>query len=265
MVNGASETVLARALGLAGCPNFRDAGGYATATGEPLHWRRLFRSGHLATLDEQEYAAVAELDLDLVVDLRRDDERAREPSLLPETVSVLHAAIVPGSQAHALFDNSSSISDAQTMFDWMCDINRQFVAVQTDAYRDIFAALLDSGAQRVLFHCSAGKDRTGFAVAMMHLALGVPLEDARADYLLSGQYYDAVAELPRARRNYPVDHLPDEAIMPMLRVEAAYLDAALTAIEEAYGSTERYLEQGLALGAREREELRRRFVVRELP
>jgi protein-tyrosine phosphatase len=248
-----------RHLGLSGCPNLRDAGGYATRDGGRLRWRRLFRSGHLAHLSEAELAAIEDLSLDLVVDLRREDEQRREPSRLPGNVDVLSAEITPGSQASAIYSNSRAIDDGEAMFAFMCDINREFVVSQSDRFRAVFAELLEHGAERVLFHCSAGKDRTGFSIAMLHLALEVPPEALREDYLLSSRYYDPAVELPRARRKYPLDHLEDAHLMPMLRVEDAYLDAALAAIAELYGSEEEYLGEGLGLDAAARAELRRRF------
>jgi protein-tyrosine phosphatase len=255
----------ARTLGFAGSPNFRDAGGYATANGGRLRWRRLFRSGHLALLTEPECDAVQALSLDMVVDLRREDEQTREPSRLPEGVRVLSANITPGSQASAIYRDSSAIDDRNAMFAFMCDINRQFVTSQTGTYRKIFMSLLDSGAERVLFNCSAGKDRTGFAIAVLHLALDVPQATLREDYLLSGDYYDPVVELPRARSKYPVAHLADEQLLPMLSVHDAYLDAALAAMSEQYGSIEGYLSQGLGLDEAARHELRRRFCEERAP
>ena len=159
-----------------------------------------------------------------------------------------------------MYANSRAIDSGEAMFTFMCEINRQFVVSQTQAYRDVFAVILDSGAERLLFHCSAGKDRTGFAVAMLHLALGVHPAKLREDYLLSRRYYDPAVELPKARRKYPVEHLADEQLLPMLRVDNAYLDSALSAIEEHYGDAESYLAQGLGLDAQARRELRRRFV-----
>lgn len=256
----ASDEIPQRALGLSGCPNFRDAGGYATGDDGRLYWRRLYRSGHLAGLSEADFSALEQLGLDLVVDLRREDEQRREPSRLPAGVEVLSANITPGSQASAMYANSRAIDSGEAMFAFMCEINRQFVVSQTDAYRDVFAAILDSGAERLLFHCSAGKDRTGFAVAMLHLALRVHPAKLREDYLLSRRYYDPAVELPKARRKYPVEHLADEQLLPMLRVDNAYLDSALSAIEEHYGDAESYLAQGLGLDAQARRELRRRFV-----
>lgn len=248
-----------RSLGLAGCPNFRDAGGYETAHGLQMRWRRLFRSGHLARLDDAELAAVEDLALDLVVDLRREDEQAREPSRVPGGARVLSASITPGSQASAIYNNSRDIDGDKAMFDFMCDINRQFVVSQSENYRAIFQDLLDSGAERVLFHCSAGKDRTGFAIAMLHLALDVPEAQLEEDYLLSGLYYDSLAELPRSRRKYPVEHLSDEQLLPMLRVDRAYLESALHAIRDGYADYGSYLAQELGLDDAARRELRRRF------
>lgn len=249
----------ARVLGFQGSPNFRDAGGYSIPDGGRLRWRRLFRSGHLALLNAAELEAVEALSLDLVVDLRREDEQAREPSRLPAGVRVLSANITPGSQASAIYRDSRAIDDGNAMFAFMCDINRQFVESQTETYSEIFATLLDSGAERVLFNCSAGKDRTGFAIAVLHLALDVPQATLREDYLLSGDYYDPVVELPRARQKYPVAHLADEQLLPMLSVHEAYLDTALGAMRGQYGSIEDYLSQGLGLDAAARSELRRRF------
>jgi protein-tyrosine phosphatase len=248
-----------RSLGLEGSPNFRDAGGYARRGGSPLAWRRLFRSGHLALLSPADRHRLAGLELELVCDLRREDEQRLEPSQLPGNVKVISANITPGSQASAIYDDSRQIAGAAAMFQFMCDINREFVDSQTDAYREVFAQLLDSGAQRVLLHCSAGKDRTGFAIAMLQLALGVTLADVEADYLLSRRYYLPEREMSRVRKKYPVDHLQDEQLVPMMRTELDYLRSAMAAIEIRFGDIERYLAEGLGLGALERRELQRRF------
>jgi protein-tyrosine phosphatase len=252
-----SET---RALGLAGSPNFRDAGGYVSREGGRLHWGRLFRSGHLAYLTDEDSERVSALELQLVVDLRRSDERAREPSRLPAGVPLIGADITPGSQASAIYSDSTQLGGSGAMFEFMCDVNREFVRSQTQTFREVFAALLDSGAERVLFHCSAGKDRTGFAISMLQLALGVALDDVEADYLLSRRYYLAEEQLERVRAKYPVDRLSDDDLLPMLRAEPDYLQAALAAIDEQWPSVDDYLARGLGLDAGARRELRRRFV-----
>lgn len=256
----AGDAARTRAIGLSGAPNFRDAGGYAVDGGR-LGWGRLYRSGHLACLTPADEAVLADLGLDLVIDLRRADERDLEPSRLPAGIAVLDAQITPGSQASAIYGDATRLGGAQAMFDFMCDINREFVASQSGHFAAVFARLLASDARRVLVHCSAGKDRTGFAVAMLQLALGAALEDIEADYLLSARYYRPRDHLDRVRAKYPVDHLSDNDLLPMMRTERAYLHAALEAIDEAWVSRDAYLREALGFGDAERRELRRRFVV----
>lgn len=249
-----------RSLGLAGSPNFRDAGGYAAGSRGHLRWGQLFRSGHLAYLTDAERQRIAGLQLDLVIDLRRSAERELEPSRLPEGVPVYGADITPGSENSAIYADSTQLGGARAMFDFMCDINREFVRSQTAIYREVFAALLDSGAERVLVHCAAGKDRTGFAVAMLQCALDVATQDVEADYLLSRRYYLPEEQLGRVRAQYAVDHLSDADLLPMMRAEPAYLQAAFAAIESAWTNLDDYLQRGLGLDEAARNELRRRFV-----
>ena len=220
----------------------------------------MFRSGHLADLTEEDQQRLAALDLTLVVDLRRADERELEPSRLPAGVTVHGANITPGSQASAIYSDSTQLGGAEAMRQFMCDINREFVRSQSEVYREVFTVLLDSGAERVLFHCSAGKDRTGFAVAMLQAALGVAQEGIEADYLLSRHYYLIEEQMARVRRKYSVDHLSDADLAPMMRTDPAYLQAAMDEIGARWGDRELFLEEGLGLGPVERRELRRRFV-----
>lgn len=251
-----------RALGLSGSPNFRDAGGYAAGADGQMQWGRIYRSGHLAYLTAGDRERLAALGLDLVIDLRRADERSLEPSELPEGVACHGAEITPGSQASALYSDAAQLGGSRAMFEFMCDINREFVRSQTETYREAFAALIDSGAERVLVHCSAGKDRTGFAVAMLQSGLGVSAADIEADYALSRRYFLPEEQLHRVRAKYAVDHLSDEELLPMLLAEPAYLQAAFAAIDEAWESRDAYLRRGLGLADAERRELRRRFLVK---
>jgi protein-tyrosine phosphatase len=248
-----------RHVGLRGSPNFRDAGEYRCKDGR-LERGKLFRSGHLADLDADDRHRLEALGLEMIVDLRRADERKLEPSWLPGSAVVVTADITPGSQSSAIYADSTQLGGAQAMYEFMCDINREFVASQSDSYREVFEQLLASDAQRVLFHCSAGKDRTGFAIAMLQLALGVSVNDVEADYLLSRRYYLPAEHMPRVRTKYPVAHLSDEDLLPMLCAEIDYLRSALAAAQSQYGGVESYLTEGLGLGEQERRELRRRFV-----
>ncbi|HKK22754.1 MAG TPA: tyrosine-protein phosphatase [Pseudohaliea sp.] len=258
--HGTEVVAPARGLGLPGGVNFRDFGGYRSADGRRVRWGYLFRSGNLSRLTADAQAQFLALGIDVVCDFRREDEQASDPSRLPAGTRRVNLAITPGSQGSALYAGRHRLTDAGAMAEAMRDINREFVRSQSGRYASLFAHLLAPGNERFLVHCAAGKDRTGFAAALVLFALGVPRETVLADYLLTRHYFDASGELGRVREKYDMHHLDDEVLLPMLQVEESYLGAALAAIDEDYGSVERYLEDALGVGPAERAALAARYL-----
>lgn len=253
-----SDNTKVRKLALQGTPNFRDFGGYPAAGGQAVKWGYLFRSGQLSALSDQDVKLVGALELDLVFDFRRVDEQHQEPSKLPESSPprIVSVPITPGSNA-SFFDQVDT--DRVAMFDFMVDINRDFAEAQTATYARMFKEILDVGDARLLVHCAAGKDRTGFAAAMILLALGVPRELVMRDYMLTAEYFSPHLEIDRLRRKYQME-LEAEAILPMLEVHEDYLSAALNSIESRYSSIESYLSEELGVGGAEQAELRGRYL-----
>ena len=142
----------------------------------------------------------------------------------------------------------------------MVEINRDFAVSQTETYARMFKEILAVEDARFLVHCAAGKDRTGFAAAIILLALGVPRELVMRDYMLTRQFFLPADELTRIRGKYDMQDLEEEAILPMLEVHEVYLDKALNTVDSQYGSIEQYLGEAMALTTSDREELRRRYV-----
>ncbi len=261
--HGTEVVAPARGLGLPGGVNFRDFGGYRAVDGRRVRWGYLFRSGNLARLTEEAQGMFAGLGIDMVCDFRREDEQASDPSRLPGETRRVNLAITPGSQGSALYGERHRLTGAEAMAEAMRDINREFVRSQSDRYAALFGHLLAPGNERVLVHCAAGKDRTGFAAALILFALGVPRETVLHDYLLTRHYFDPAGELMRVREKYDMHHLEDETLLPMLQVDESYLGAALAAIEEDYGSVEAYLEKALGMGPAERAALAARYLEEE--
>lgn len=251
-----------RKLGMQGTPNFRDFGGYRTGDGRQVKWGYLFRSGQLSSLTEQDLSLLASLELDLVCDFRREEEQAGDPSRLPADGAprVLSLPITPGSNAAFFEQAGEGFGGRQAMFDFMVDINRDFALAQTPAYTRMFREILEVDDAKFLVHCAAGKDRTGFAAAIVLLALGVPEEVVLRDYLMTARHFSPARELRRIREKYQMDDLPEEAIRPMLEVHEDYLSAALGAIAEQYPSVEDYLAEQLGVGESELAELRGRYL-----
>ncbi|MAT93754.1 MAG: hypothetical protein CME59_14240 [Halioglobus sp.] len=260
--HGTEVVATERRLGMQGTPNFRDFGGYRGADGRRVKWGYLFRSGQLSALTDPDLELLASLQLDLVCDFRRTEEQQNEPSRLPAAnpPKVVGLPIVPGSNARFFEEAEGHVGDRQAMFDFMLEINRDFAAAQTDTYARMFAEILQRDDARFLVHCAAGKDRTGFAAALVLLALGVSREVVMTDYMLTSRFFTPQREVDRLRRKYQMEHLDAEAILPMLEVHEVYLARALETIDADYPSVDAYLEDALGVGAPEREELRARYL-----
>jgi protein-tyrosine phosphatase len=133
----------------------------------------------------------------------------------------------------------------------MRDSYRSYAQQNTPRFRALFAHLLEDRAPLVI-HCTAGKDRTGFACALILHTLGVPDEVISEDYLLTNRFY-------RRDPNSGSD-LPDHVTQVLGSVQPAFLGAAFEAIDADYGSLEAYLRDGIGLGAAERTALAARYL-----
>ena len=259
--HGTELVATERRLGMQGTPNFRDFGGYRGADGRRVKWGYLFRSGQLSALSDQDVELLGSLALDLVCDFRAEEEQERERSRLPgRSPRIVSLPIIPGSQSRSLEEAREHMNSAADMFGFMVDINREFAQSQTRAYSRMFREILALDDARFLVHCAAGKDRTGFAAAIILLALGVAPEVVMQDYLLTARYFRPQRELERLRSKYGMEDMLEEAILPVLEVHEGYLQRALQVILEDYGSVETYLAQALDMGPAELAELRDRYL-----
>ena len=239
---------------LQGASNFRDLGGYPGHGGRPLRWRRLFRSDHLGGLTADDRATLAALGLAKALDFRGAAERAATPYELPG-VAQHSLAIEPtvAMRMQAMAAAGERLTAALTAR-LMQDLYRAFVNDQAHRFAEFFDHLLQADAP-VVFHCTAGKDRTGFAAALVLLALGVPRDLVMQDYLLSNEVFSGAP--------VPDDDAMAEALAVVWRVQADFLAAALRAVDADHGGIERYLSQRLGLGRAATDTLARSYLQRE--
>lgn len=250
-----------RRIALAGSPNFRDFGGYHSANGQQVKWGHLFRSGQLADLNADDINTVDQLQLDLIFDFRQNSEQASEQSRLPaERRPTVHSLpISPGNHSDFLQRLRADNAGPEAAYQLMIDINRNFAEGQTAAYTNMFKHILAADNARFLIHCAAGKDRTGFGAALILLALGVPKDVVLRDYMLTGQFFIPASQAARLQEKYQTG-IAKHAILPVLEVHEAYLQAALSTIEQQFSSVEDYLHEALKLGPAELQELRARYL-----
>jgi protein-tyrosine phosphatase len=241
----------ARHLNLAGASNFRDLGGYPASDGRKVRWRQIFRSNHLGHVTEADIRVLRGLGLKSAFDFRGVEERAVAMCALEE-IAVHSLPIEPTVQATLRARRANGVPLSPTdALDVMRDSYRNYVRQSTPSYRALFAHLLEDRAPLVI-HCTAGKDRTGFACALILHALGVPDETIAEDYLLTNRFY---------RRDPAVSSdLPEDVRQVLASVETSFLAAAFDAIGAEYGDLETYLSDGLGLGARERTRLEARYL-----
>ena len=246
--------------------NFRDFGGYDTADGGRVALGRLFRSAHFADASDDDVAKLNGLRAKVVVDLRRPEERTREPNRWPgdaaRTISndEGHAEGLPPHLLALLQDNLTAASTAG----YMRCIYREFPFEprHIELYRAWFTELAVGDGPAVI-HCAAGKDRTGLGCALTLHALGVGEEAIFADYEFTNAVLDLDLRLPRikARMEERLGRtFADDALRPMLGVDPNYLRSAFEAIETRHGSLAAYLEDTLGIGAQMRTILRERLV-----
>lgn len=251
---------------LDGADNFRDLGGYATSDGRVVAWGRLFRSGHLGHLTRADLAAVDQLGIRLVCDLRspseRDDVVSRFPSgteVKVVTLPVDYPALEPGLVRRRLLGRDFA---AGALAETVLAAYRAYVTDFAPAFAGMLRALAEPGHVPALMHCNGGKDRTGFAATIVLLTLGVPRATIVDDYLLTNHF----TRWTTRRRVWLVFLASRLSVRPremrtLLEAREPYLDAAFTAMEKRFGSIETYLREALGVTDELRERLRAALLV----
>lgn len=231
--NDAAILAAERHLPMAGGFNFRDLGGFTGEGGKRVAWGTFIRADEMENLTVEDLAYLASIPLMTVVDFRTESETSRAPDRVPENVrTVLHRPVAPG------YLNEARNRPFTSAEDFMLGIYRDLALdpAIVETYRLFFRHVQNSADVPILFHCSAGKDRTGVAAALILLALGVDRKTVFADYTASNRYLgEKYAPLIAAN--------PDQGGLYTVRPE--FLEEALSLIESRYGSIEAYLTDAL--------------------
>lgn len=240
-----TDPVLSRRhIPLPGVHNIRDLGGYATARGTCTAWRRFLRADSPHALDEAGQARLQAEGLTTVIDLRTEAEIRAQPNPFAGRPGVryLHQPVF-----HALAPAQLAAAGRQPGVDPLLDFYQSALDSRHEALRQILTLIAGADEGAVMFHCTAGKDRTGIVAALLLGLAEVSAEDIVADYTMTeGLIADMVARFLDLARQ---DGRDVEAYARLLAAPATTMRATLGHMEQRYGSVPRYLARiGLAPG-----------------
>ncbi len=244
-------------------PNLRDLGERPVIGGGRLPAGRVFRAGEPSSPAAP--ADLGRLGLATVIDLRTAGEVAQRPDRLPDGVTYRHLDVLADmppemaeGQAH-LMNDPVAFADAFGRIDPIAQMHRTYAELVVapsarEAYGTLLREVLEADGAPVLVHCTAGKDRTGWAVTVLLLAAGVPVDAVKTEYLAVNPAVRAVFA-PLIDR-YAAAGAPREMLEPMLEVRSEYLDTALARVDDVFGGFDGYLHDGLGLTTDESAALR---------
>lgn len=241
--DGRQVRVAERLLPLAGGRNFRDLGGWRGAEGRQVRWGKIYRSGVMTDLTTADLDYLRALGLTVICDLRSPGEREAEPNPFLEAGGPTLAAIAY--DRTAALGGLMKMTTREAAIQGFADAYVDFLDLLAPHYTDMFARLLaDQGP--LAFNCSAGKDRTGMAAALILSVLGAPRQTVIADYALSQAYVPTSRYLDQAARgeafggfslaqSRALAKLPREALEVILGSEPEVMRRALATIDARHG------------------------------
>ncbi len=258
-----------KSIRIASAPNLRDAGGYTTRDGGCIRTGVLYRSEQLSKITVADMTAVQALGLKQIYDLRTAAERAEQPDRVPAGAQVVVIDVLADSKQAAPAELLHLLSNPQEanaklgggqIVALFCHAYTEFITLPSarEGFARMFKALADANNLPALYHCTTGKDRTGWTSAALLTLCGVSAEDVMRDYLLSNDFilpeYQALIE------KYVSAGVEREILESILGVRREYLEAAFKAMHDQFGSIEDYFTTGLGIDAAGQQALRDRFV-----
>ena len=246
------QTFSHKSIRLEGAPNFRDLGGYTARSGQKVRNQLIFRSDHLGKLTPEDLLKLTSLNNKpwLVLDFRGSEERKTHACTLPgATVQSLAIEPTVVQALTHLLSQGTEVS-SHTTIELMQDTYRNFILHHSDKFKAFFEALVAHPDFNIVFHCTAGKDRTGIAAVLLLHALDIPMETIWHDYLLTNERLKHISFFESS----------PEIAKVLQTVQPAFLDAALDTINTHYSGLDHFLTHSLGLSKTMRLQLSHMFL-----
>lgn len=264
-----STSVPGQGIALQGVANLRDLGGWSGHDGRPVRSGAVFRSAMLAGATPDDLARLSRLGIGTVIDLRTVDERAAQPDRVPLGAVEVVADVMAGNVQAAPAQLEAVLQDPPRATEYlsggtaealMAGAYRSIVssASALAAYRTMYSTLLSNEASALLFHCTTGKDRTGWGAAALLMLLGVDRDDVLAEYLLTND--QLLPTLQGMFDRFAAGGGDPAVLLGVFGVRESYLRTALDELDATFGSIEDYFATGLGIDAATQAALRERLL-----
>ena len=260
---------LGLALGMDTVPNLRDVGGYKTRDGKTVARGVAYRSDTFNPMSAEEIKRLERLALKNDYDLRTNAEVKAMPDELPPGVEYHQLNVLADEKGAAAAELEALLHQPKKANKVLGDgkieamfmqVYRAFITLPSakQSYRALFQDLANPEMAPGVFHCTTGKDRTGWAAAALLTLLGVPAETVMADYMRTNDY--TLPQFQHAIDAFVAGGGERSIALAVLGVKPEYLEASLDEMQKQYGSIESYFSEGLGIDTAGQQALRARFL-----
>ncbi|MBC2122602.1 tyrosine-protein phosphatase [Listeria marthii] len=251
--NGDKTVVSERVLPLESVFNFRDMGGYESENGKHVKWGKLYRSSNLVNINEADAALLQKLHIKWICDLRSSSEVKAQPT--PAIEGVLNKHIPIGTAKNE--ETKLPVTDDKTIYEPLMGESYRVFVQSVEGFKEIFMEVLEDAKAGLpfVFHCTAGKDRTGVLGALLLTLLDVPEKTIFDDYAITNRYQDDILkEMGGIVALFAggAEKIDLETFRPMAEARPEYLEIAFDEMKKQYGSVADYLEKGIGITASEK-------------
>ncbi len=257
------------AIPLESLPNLRDLGGWVTNDGRTVRYGMLFRSTALDRLSPEDGRVLGEdLGIRTIYDLRTAGEVETSPDRVPDGTRFVNLDVLADDAESSQAGTGDLLADPVAFKKELgggknaatyAKGYREIVSLPSarDGYGRLYTGFLDSGSLAALFHCTTGKDRTGWAAAALLLLLGVAEEDVFRDFMLTND--QLLPQIKPVFDKFAAAGGDPDDLLPFLGVQKDYLDTALDEMRSQFDTIERYFGVGLGIDADAQDQLRETF------
>ena len=229
--------------------NFRDLGGYSNKKGLKIKKHTIYRSNFFSKINKRDLIKLKGLGVKTIIDFRGGKEsKMNEYKDYPNLAINLHSQPIETNSSKELYELFTLGKPTEKKVkELMINSYKEYALNFAEKYKFFFRLLTNKNNFPLVFHCTAGKDRTGFASALLLYSLGMSHKTIQKDYLITNKVWKPNIELPKKASK--------SSIMAMLRAETEYLNSALEIIKKTYGSLDSFLINELKLSESKRNKI----------